>query len=61
MSETNEIDWSEGLGDEDAIAIGHKVVEMAEKLQFAPSAQASWNFEMDGEWFRVMVTTAEQN
>jgi len=55
MTETPEMDWAEGVGAEDLIAVGSKVIEMAEKLNFCPGAKAEWHFEMDGQRFNVSI------
>jgi len=43
----------------DAIAIGLKVVEMADRVKavhtMVPGARAVWTFEIDGERFRIVV------
>ncbi len=45
---------------DDAIAIGTKVAEMAERVrkfdQMIPGAQAKWFFEADDVRFRVLVS-----
>lgn len=52
-------DWLEGVDDQDAIAIGHKVIEMAGRAQnmhaVAPGSVASWAFEMDGQRFSLKL------
>lgn len=44
-------------GTDDLIAIGMKVVEMADRLRVmdaaCPGAKASWGFEMDGQRFEL--------
>ena len=56
------IDPSELVDPSDAMAIGYKVVEMAERLilmnKFRPGAKASWAFDMDGLRFDVAVTAS---
>lgn len=48
-----------GIDDEGAIAIGSKVVEMADRLKVVsavvPGAQVTWAFELDGTRFKVTV------
>lgn len=50
------------IDDDDAIAIGTKVAEMAERVrkfdQMIPGAQAKWFFEADDVRFKVTVTVA---
>jgi hypothetical protein len=47
------------LAIDDAAQIGFKIVEMADRVrkihQMAPSTKASWNFEMDGVRYSVLV------
>lgn len=50
------------LGNDDAAAIGFKVVEMADRVKvgqkFIPGAKAKWRFEMDGVNYDVTVSIA---
>lgn len=50
------------LDDEDAIVIGLKIVEMADRLKpmnaVIPGTEATWAFEMDDHRFVVSMTMA---
>lgn len=50
------------LDDEDAIAIGLKIVEMADRLKpmhaVLPGTEATWAFQMDDQRFVVTMTMA---
>lgn len=56
------MDIEELIGPEDAMAIGYKVAEMAERLKVAdkivPGSQAAWAFEVDDLRFSVTVKVA---
>lgn len=47
------------IDDEDAVAIGRKVAEMADRAKamdaILPGAQATWHFEVDDIRFKVVV------
>lgn len=51
------------LSPDDAAAIGHQVVEMAERVNrihpITPGAVAKWHFTMDDVLFAVVVGVAE--
>ncbi|MFG1270803.1 hypothetical protein V5F40_22895 [Xanthobacter sp. DSM 14520] len=53
------------LGADDAMTIGIRVVEMADRVKamhtMLPGAQASWAFEMDGTRFGVVVTVVSDD
>lgn len=53
------------LGADDAMVVGIKVVEMADRVKamhaMLPGAQASWAFEMDGTRFGVVVTVVSED
>ena len=57
MSETAQLD------DDDAIEIGRKIVEAADRLKVMhavmPGSVAKWAFEMDGQRFNVAITIAK--
>ena len=52
------------LDDDDAIEIGSKIVEAADRLKgmnaVVPGAVAKWSFEMDGMRFDVAITVAKE-
>lgn len=52
------------VDEEDAIAIGLKIVEMADRLKdmhsVMPGATAKWPFEMDGRRFKVSMTVEDK-
>ena len=50
---------SDPISLDDAIAIGNKIAEMADRVKVGhsaiPGAQTTWGFEMDGTHFTVVV------
>lgn len=52
------------LSPNDASAIGHKVVEMADRLKATapalPGVQAEWTFKMDGDEYSVIIRRETQ-
>lgn len=56
-------DLTEDESTDDLIAVGEKVIEMAERVKTAhkvmPGAQATWAFEVEDDRFNVTVTVAE--
>lgn len=55
----------DGVDREGAIAVGYKVIEMADRLKAVvgavPGAQAKWFFEIDDCRFKVVLTVAEES
>lgn len=54
----------EYVDDEDVLAIGDKILEMADRVKVmhaaCPGTVASWAFEMDGQRFAVRVSVANE-
>lgn len=57
------VDPSDLVDPSDAMTMGYKLVEMAERIilasKFKPGCRASWSFDMDGQRFDVVVVASE--
>ncbi|WP_375591028.1 hypothetical protein ABWH89_11065 [Hoeflea alexandrii] len=63
MNVPTEVDWTDGFGEEDVIAVGRKVIEMAERVKrvaaACPGAKATWAFEIEDTRYSVAVSLDE--